>query len=269
VIATAQISDDAQGNFARAFRVLSSGIIALALVALARHAVGWKLSGPMRTVMDAYNVAVQTLLGWAEPHLHAALVRVGNAFGSQLVLSPSWRDAFVMTALVLTALISGRQLSIQRWLLLTSFAAVGALVSAMVLGVILGGTSYGLMYVVAWSLPFALAILLTSGDEDSLLFETIWALLWVGVACGVVGYLKGKEMLVTALPANAGSTVIIFALTLAMLGVLAVVFAVGAAWTGDPRGERQQSAAGLTILGGFAGAALFFAADAGIRLFVS
>src|SRR5215218_7071828 len=119
----------------------------------------------MQLLMNAYNATIQVLLGWTEPYLGAAVAWFNGLVGSHVTLSPSWRDAFVITTLVLTALISGERLSTQRRLLLTCLGALGAMVSAMLLGVILGGTTYGLMYVVVWLLPFAMAILIT-GSED-------------------------------------------------------------------------------------------------------
>ena len=194
MITTASVAEDAPSAFGWVFRVLSSGMTTLALVALVRPAfVKWTLSAPMQLLMDAYNTTIQVLLGWTEPYLSAAVAWFNGLVGWHVALSPIWRDAFVITTLVLTALISGERLSTQRWLLLTCLGALGALVSAVLLGVILGGTTYGLMYVVVWFLPFAMAMLITGG-EDNLYIETGWALLWFVIACGVVAYLKGTDL---------------------------------------------------------------------------
>jgi len=85
-------------SFGWVFRVLGSGLTALALVALMRPAfVKWTLSAPMQLLMDAYNTTIQVLLGWTEPYLGAAVAWLNGLVGWHVALSPIWRDAFVIT----------------------------------------------------------------------------------------------------------------------------------------------------------------------------
>ena len=248
---------------------LSIVVSTLGIVALARHAfVTWSLSAPLELAMAAYNATMQLLFGWAHPYLQAALTWVGSFIGWRPALYPHWKDVFVVISLIGVG--AGRA----SWrkgdfdteaFALTVAPILGAAVTALGAGLLpLQSPDLITQLLIAASLGLAfllfLAVFSVAESEVALLG---WGLIWASGASALAAL---TTWLLSLLFGHVGG--------LGLAGIASVVVLVGLFLIGDHMVESWSTGSndkfglwwGLTILGGFVGAAFVFAVDAGLKL---
>jgi len=271
---------------------LSIVLSTLGILALAQHAfVTWSLSAPLALVMAAYNATMQLLFGWAHPYLQAALTWLGSFIGWRPTLYPHWKDVFVVVSLI--GIGAGRAFwpPLQNirdvWLMrgmpdwgpgpdpLFSMTPIvknatigigpilGAAVTALAAGTLpLQSPDLITQFLIAGSLGLTFLILfvvMVSG-------ESVW-LIGLIVASGTSALAALATWLLSLVVGHAGGLGLA---GLACVVVLFGLFLVSAevflqSEDGGPT-EPQFLWWGLTILGGFVGAAFVFAVDAGLKL---
>ncbi len=230
----------------------------LAIVALARHAFTMgSLSAPLELVMAAYAATMQFLFGWAEPYLKAALTWLGSFVGWRPTLYPHWRDVFVVLALLVAGF--GRALWHEEGFFgaafIASLLATVAIVAASLAGMLpLQSDSLTIQLLIAASCGLVLLVIVAfimvvvafiSGLEDTL---GIWSipLIFIAVPTGATWLLS------LVFDNSAGLGLVGLAASMILIGFALLV-------TGSP-------VPGRAVLGGYVGAAVFFAIDAGLKL---
>jgi hypothetical protein len=237
---------------------------ALGIFALAHHAfVEWSLSAPVALVMAAYNNMMQFFFGWAHPYLQAALTWLGSFIGWRPTLYPHWRDAFVVLSLVGF----GAARVAWRWgdrdnQLLSLSMILAAAVSAL---------AAGLMPLQSPDLVIQLLIASSLG---------LVALVHTALQAAVDRYSEGLLIaLILAVVTGAAATLMTWLLSLALgrvgglglAGMASVVVLVGLSLVIFNRhrtlpADWELFEWGITILGGFVGAAFLAAVNAGLKL---
>jgi hypothetical protein len=247
---------------------VSMALSALGIVSLALHAITtWSLSAPLALVMAAYNGTMQLLFGWAHPYLQAALIWLGSFIGWRPMLYPHWRDVFVVISVIGVG--AGRAAWAQRDVdnerLSFAIAPIfGAAITGLAAGV-LPLQSPDLMNQLLISGSIGLAVL------PLLVFESVgedFDYLAVAVVTG--SGMSAFAAIVTCLLAQ----ILGFAEGLGLAGLASAVVAIGLFLTINNVGSdvapgswaRFQFQWGVTILGGFVGAAFVAAVDAGLKL---
>ena len=238
------------------FRLLSALMTALALVALARHAfVTWSLSAPLALVMEAYNATTQLLLGWTQPYLQSALTWLGSLIGWRPTLFPHWRDVFVLVSLWTAGICRGLRQEGRTWRATATFGWAGALVSALAAGTASLQNSDHLSAVFVVGVPLVVVCFLLFGER---MVAGSWRR--VSVDLSLIAVLVGLGVL-------SAQTLLSVTPALVVLATLIATLASGIVLaTPQRRRSRFRRPAGLSILTGFAGAALFFAIDGGLKL---
>jgi hypothetical protein len=216
--------------------------------------------------MAAYNATMQLLFGWAHPYLQAALTWLGSFIGWRPTLYPHWRDVFIVLALMVAGVGRAARPEPRTALTVIVIGAFTAFISSMGVGVLPIQSEDALAVHQLVALVPVLALLLPytwSSDADTR-STRVFALLTLALACIFL-----VELTFTGRRSTPG------------IGLILLVFAavgIGAAWTIEGaiyyyfgRPERHGKAvgmmvAGLTILGGFIGAAFVAAVDAGLKL---
>lgn len=243
------------------FNLISSASTCLALVALARHAwIKGSLVAPLELIMASYQSATTTLFGWAEPYIRDLLARVSAILPWKITLYPHWRDIFVLSFF----LMSGRLRVVRRsrglgeWTRQAVGALLGSLGGAIAVGTIALQSSSLVAQMCICGLPITFVI--------------------IGAAAFVV---KGKYVVpLVLLSALAGLTAAVLTCVVMLTEKTLSYKLVGpyfglASFVGlilffgllgfRTRGNDGKMV-GYTIVGGFLGAALFFAVDAGLKL---
>lgn len=263
------VTKGVQGDFGWMFRLLSTVMTTLAIVALARHAfVTWSLSAPMALIMEAYNATMQVLLGWAHPYLQAALTWIGSWIGWRPTLYPHWRDVLVIVALLNAGMMKG----VPRWTFRVAWNAgvqgVATLIAAIVAGLLDLQTPDIVTQLLIACLPLCVIRFLAPIFQyrtPGPLFSLPQRILLVG---GLLLINVGPPAWFTWLLYSFGIAAAgLIGLALASISLALVVL------TASPFNRRLskddlRTARGfaLTVIGGFIGAFCFFAIDAGLKL---
>jgi hypothetical protein len=247
---------------------LSAVLSTLGILALAKHAfVTWSLSAPFELMLAAYNAAMQLVFGWAHPYLQAALTWLGSFIGWRPMLYPHWRDVFVVIGLI--GVSTGRD----RWrggdFRPTAFAApigvlLGAAITALAAGLLpLQTPELTTQLLIAAS--FGLAVLITFSLDKAVRREFDGPIRSVINLTLVTAAASGMAALATLLLSLLfGSAVGLGLAGIACVVVAIALFAVVVSTIfPDLKGPLQI---GLSILGGFIGAAFVCAVDAGLKL---
>jgi hypothetical protein len=253
-----------KGDFGWMFQLLTALTSTLAIVALARNAfIAWSLSAPLSLVMDAYNVTMQALFGWAQPYLQAALTWLGSFIGWRPTLYPHWRDVFVLTGLLGTGWTraywqSGDIFLDNKIKALRTASVMGpiALMTALVAGVLpLSSNNLGIQLLIAASFGVAVFV--------------VWLLLqvarldWDNAILLLLVFFTSIALVVTLLLSLAFRRV-------AGIGVAGIAVHVVCMAIMVPAFKFEDEPVALTfrhtILCGFIGAFCFFVIDAGLKL---
>jgi hypothetical protein len=259
----AEASDDTSWSFS----LLSFIFGTLAIVALARRGITTgSLVAPLQVIVDTYAATTQLLFGWAEPYIQSLLTWLGSAFNWHLILYPHWKDVFVLSFVLIGGLARthwrlGARLD---GLVYAGLGVPGGLAAAVVTGALPVNSNNLVTQILIATLPFLLpwiliglvafpallAAKLKSGLNMSPLLWTFASppaiLAFMGAQWTFVLYLFGGS----AVAPHSGLAGL--ALSLVMLGLVAM------------SGATREL--GLNILGGFFGAVLFFAVNAGLKL---
>jgi hypothetical protein len=243
---------------------LSVVLTTLGIIALARHAfVTWSMSAPLALVMASYNATMQLLFGWAHPYLQAALTWLGSFIGWRPTLHPHWKDVFVVISLI--GVSAGRtnwgQLNTEMYVAWSVGPILGAAVAAIAAGVLpLQSPDLITQLLIAGSLglavlPIFVVISVLRSEIESLRLALIAAL--IASASAALGTLWFYLLLGRA-----------EGLGLAGIASVVVLFGLLVSLPRDRQAkvDRSDLQWGLTILGGFVGAAFVAAVDAGLKL---
>jgi hypothetical protein len=210
-------------------------------------------------MMSAYTVTVQLLFGWAEPYLQAILHWLGGLIGWRPVLYTHWRDVFVMLSMIVAGRFRAKQHEEPyRPLVLvgdTFVLMIATLAAALTVGILPLQSDRVIMQALIAFIPGALFGITLAVLEA-------WP---VRSLRGLLIFSSGVPLLITLVISIAFGTVAgAGVLGLAFVTILsaALYFIVGVFET-----KRIPDVVfGRSILGGFSGAALFFAVDAGLKL---
>jgi hypothetical protein len=243
----------------------------LAVVTLIRHSIELgSLSTPLQLIMDAYAATTRLLLGWTEPYLRAPVMWLNSYLHLDLTLYPHWKDFFMLFAM--WALASNRARAVE--LAEKGFSSIRvratiawhlsrdlfcAVAGAMIAGLLTLQSDDWRKRATFVVLPFVIVLLsgraktINSIDWDARRLHRDLSFLF-GMAVTTVYiaiYLKPIEIdFILRGSAFTGCAWL-------FLGSLLV-------WQGG-----NTARLGFYILSGFLGAALFFAADAGLKLMAS
>jgi hypothetical protein len=251
----------ARGDFGWVFRLLSALMSTLAIVALARHAfVTWSLSAPMTLVMDAYHATMQLLLGWAQPYLQATLTWLGSFIGWRPILYTHWRDVLVVTLLFAAGIIRAVD---RAYLLVVTIIMVGAALGAsLVAGLLpLDSSNLAVQLLIAASFGLVMLVILV-------VIRLLRGIIRVEPFMGVIVLFAVVPALLTWLLSLALDMVVGMGLAgLAVsVGLLAAASPAVDYFTRDGEVDPTTWLGARIILGGYAGAVLFFGIDAGLKL---
>jgi hypothetical protein len=252
--------NEVSGSLQWAFNFLSWLLGTLAIVALTRRALETgRLTAPFVLVMDAYAVTVQQLLGWAEPHLQSVATGLGGLFGWRPTLHPHWRDVFVIAAMWGVGYARAFRYTGRPWL-------GGAVGFSGIAGALVGAAACGTLPLNSENLMTQLLIVLLTPT-------TVWFSLAVpGVLLGapvrtffsrnpvdawLVGITPAASTLLLFFAGVQSSGIIGYAISMFLIGTIISLVGIR---------DRFYAIIGLSILGGFVGATLFFAIDAGLKL---
>jgi hypothetical protein len=245
---------------------VSIALSSLGILAPARHAfVTWSLSAPLELVLAAYNATMQLLFGWAHPYLQAALTWLGSWIGWRPTLYPHWKDVFLVISLIgiSAGRAVGRVAALERAAVTFILCQIlGAAITALAAGVLpLQSPDLITQLLIAASLGLAvLPFLVVSSVVES----DISALYTTPIVAAALSALA-------ALPTWGLSLTLGTAVGIGLVGLTSVVVLIGLFFLGVGRSQRVADAHifvrwGISILGGFVGAAFLAAADAGLKL---
>lgn len=251
----------------------------LAIVSLARHALLLRtLSAPMELILSAYAATMQVLLGWIERSLQGTLSWIGGFIDWRPTLYSHWRDMLVVVAIWTSALVWARWRAFAaRWsasvhdgmfgfhhLFAFSFAflviVVGGLMMVIIAGILpIRSSDIGVQVLVATSpwLVFAVAMLIGRVMRRH---EALVIVVLAGIAALATWWLS------QALGSSIGLGVVGFGASVIIVGVMFLVFGVALVLSHGTPFLQSPVQYGVYILSGFAGALLFYAIDAGLRL---
>lgn len=256
---------DPGGDFLWLFGLLSAAMSTLAIVALARHGlVTWSLSAPMALVTEAYAATTRLLFGWTEPYVQGVLTRLGSVIGWRPTLYSHWRDVLVLMGVLAAGY--GRSLQLTRTQ--SAFGFVGVLLGAVASGLLPLLSNNIIVQMAIASVPLAVTTFVTLSLRLANWAQAVAASLAIG-GLGAFHvhiahlakppwYFPVNEMLVNhELP---GLGLAVLAIGVGLMGAMSLLN-VQYNNLSNPR-----LTFGITILGGYVGAALFFAIDAGLKL---
>jgi hypothetical protein len=251
--------NDAKSNFLWTFGLVSSFASTLAIVALVRRIADLgSFVAPLELIMSAYASTMEQLCGWAEPYLRDLIAGVDDSFNLRLTLYPHWRDVWVMLALIVVGIACALRHDAARWATICKVAVwgwIGSLATAVVIGMVSLSSPIGA------GLAFVLA-------------GVIVALISLSVNLALRSPLFGLMLFWGSfLPMLfAFGNLSAWSFTLNPIDFLSFTFAMiiyTGLWSmieGYFQGSRTDRLIGFNILGGFIGAALFFAVGAGAKL---
>jgi len=216
--------------------------------------VDHKLIAALQWIVDGYNGVMDVLGAIFEPLLQPLIRWINSYFNWSLELQPHWRPLFVLSMIVClsgtrTAWHAGLQAHAIK---LSVGSGIAALIACLIVGVAplsAGWWAHGL----AAAAPPALVIIGLYAAAGQLEWDDI----------GIVSLIGGVMFAVGA----AISFIPIFAESACILALSLLVFIAGLWWLMPAlaKGERFNMRVGLTILGGFAVAAIIVAADAALK----
>jgi hypothetical protein len=244
--------------------IMSALLSALGILALALHAFDkWSLSAPLQLVMASYKATMQVLFGWAHPYLQAALTWLGSFIGWRPTLYPHWRDVFVVIGLLSVG--AGRAAWRAGEFDTVAFATVvgatlGAAVNALLAGMLpLQSPDLMTQLLIAASAGLPVLTFLVFGLAIE---EVVIGLILAAVASTLAAF---ATLLLSSTMGSAGGLGLAgIASSVVMFGLFFLVFGMS-----EQPGSNARVIGvvwGLTILGGFVGAAFLAAVDAGLKL---
>jgi hypothetical protein len=243
-----------------AFGLITGLVSALALVALVRRAVDvGSLGAPLEYVMAQYATATQWALGWAEHYLQTLVASINRYLNAHLTLSPYWKDAFVLFGVygagyARACFASGDFKSRLTFLVRPIMLAVAIFFAAMVVGVLPLRSNDVVTQIAIFGLPVSMYSFSFTDWHDfvqTLLFTfylvcVAAVLTWsIGDAFGFVQGLGFWSLALWVL--GNGMNLILQGLT-------------------SNQHRYAWVRVGAVIVGGFVGAACFFAIDASLKL---
>jgi hypothetical protein len=249
----------AKSNFLWTFSLLSSLASTLAIVALVRHIADLgSFVAPLELIMSAYASTMQQLFGWAEPYLRDLIARVDDFFNLRLTLYPHWKDVWVMLALIVVGIACALRHDAARWVTICKLAVwggTGSLATAVVIGMVSLSSPIGagLAFVLAGAIVALISLSANLALRAPLFGLTLFWGFYLPMLF-IFGNLSTWSFTLNPID--------FFGFTFAMIiytGLWSVV-------EGYFEGSRTDFLIGFNILGGFIGAALFFAVGAGAKL---
>jgi hypothetical protein len=252
-------SDDAKTNFLWIFGLLSSLASTLAIVALVRRIADLgSFVAPLELIMSAYTSTMQQLFGWAEPYFRDLIARVDDFFNLRLTLYPHWKDVWVMLALIVVGIAGALRHDAARWVTICKLAVwggIGSLATAVVIGMV--SLSSPICAGLAFGLAGVIVALISLSANLALRAPLFGLMLFWGFFLPMLFFLGSLST---------------WSFTLNAIDFVGFTFAMiiyTGLWSmveGYFKGSRTDFLIGFNILGGFIGAALFFAVGAGAKL---
>lgn len=268
-----------------------SGVIgAPSIVSLLQSAYEAKgLSAPFQVIVDGYNQGIESAAAIIEPVLTPLVAWVGSLFGWDVELHAHWRHLFVLCTIYLLA-----QIRIRRsekggswyWIDLpvaTLFALIGCLAAGTISP---GGGWWAQGLIAAWPLSmywFGLASANIVSHEFARTFSGFergkgfsYALGYVAAGSAIALGRAGRDLLIVVPPYFAIGFLLGAALSfvpvigdgagVAALAVFAILAGVHFLRVGASQGEPYLTRLGMTMLGGYAAAALVYGIDIVLKL---
>lgn len=247
------------------------------------------LSAPLQAIVDGYNQGVATVAAFIEPPLTLVVTGFGRLFGWDIDVHAHWRHLFVLCTIYLLAQVRIRRSEkggLRYWVDLP-VAALFALIGCLAAGTISpsgGWWAQGL--IAAWPLSmfwFGQAAANIVEHEFARTFAGFergrgfsYALGYVGAGSAIALGRAGRDLLIVVPP----YFVIGFALGAALsfvpmigdgagvaaLAVFAIIAGAHFLRIGVSQGQRYLTRLGLTMLGGYAAAAIVYGIDVVLKL---
>jgi hypothetical protein len=243
-----------------AFGFCTGLVCALALVALVQSAVDvGSLGAPLDWVMAEYAAITQWAFAWVEPYLQEFVASIDGYVNWRLTLHPYWKDAFVLFAVYGAAYARACFVSDEfkfqpRLVIRPIVLAVAVLFAAVVVGVLPLRSTDVVTEIVIFSLPVGMYSFGFMDWHDFV--QTLLFTLYLVCTAAVLAWLMGDAF-------GFAQGLGFWSLTLWVLGNGMTLIARGLI---SPERRYAWVRVGLVIVGGFVGAACFFAIDAGLKL---
>jgi hypothetical protein len=251
------------GWFGALFTTVIGGTSVLAL--LETVFVEHKLIALFQWIVDGYRRLTAVAGAVVEPLLRPIVDAVNQQLHLNLHLGAHWRPLFILGMVLVIGLARAAWRSGERReaLLGIVFIGAGALIGAFISGLMpleggwwAQGLSAALPTLALFSF-FGLAGVIAGGDPaDATPLGA--ALLFIFIMSGLAFVLGAGLSFVPGLAAGAG---------VVALAAIIALFGAGFLWYGLAHNDRSDAALGLTVLGGFASAALILIADIAVKSF--
>lgn len=227
-----------------------------------------RLVDALQWIVDGYRFVTALLAGYIEPFLQPAIAWLNETFDWRLQLHPHWRPVFTLSMVFVIGLVRmvQRESGFEA-VLFGLLLSAGALLGAVTVGVFSlegGWSAQGLaaatpVALVSFLLGMPLAITTAGGPRArpdplrSLVEVAVLALLLAGVTFGLAAGLSFAPGLAK------GAGIAALAICLLAIGFVSLL-------AGFDQADRLTTRIGLTLIGGFAVAALIVAVDAILKL---
>jgi hypothetical protein len=239
---------------------LSAGLVStLALVALVRHAVDVdSLGAPLDSVMAAYAAKTQLAFGWADPYLQMLVASVSGYLNLHLTLHPYWKDAFVLFGVygagyACACLFSDESKFGLKLVVRQIMLAIAVFFAAMVVGVLPLRSDNEITQIAIFSLPVAMYSFSFTYWHDYI--QTLLSTFYLVSAAALLAWLIGDAF------------GFVGALGFWCLALWVLSNGLNLIFEGLISNEHRYAwvRVGLVIVGGFIGAACFFAIEASLK----
>lgn len=247
------------------------------------------LSAPFQAIIDGYNQGIESIAAIIEPALTPLVTWIGRLFGWDVVLHAHWRHLFILCSIYLLAQIRIRRTeegASKNWVDLP-VAALFALIGCLAAGMISpngGWWAQGL--IAAWPLSmywFGQSSANIVGHEFARTFAGFergkpfsYALGYIAAGTVISLGRAGRDLLIVVPPYFVIGFVLGAVLSfvpvigngagIAALALFAIIAGVHFMRIGMREGERYLTRLGLTMLGGYAAAAVVYGMDIVLKL---
>jgi hypothetical protein len=242
------------------------------------------LTAPVQALLDAYHDAIGIVFNPIEPHVRGALHWLGGLIGWDIHLYPHWRHLFVLSLVFWTAEARawwGIHNEVSNWKTISN-AVVGLFVSfagALAAGLVQLNTGNPAVEGLIAGLPIAAQSFARHAvAQDAIPGEYPWIeaivdgisrALGIGFAAFVFAAVISSLSFTENLQSPGLFTLVVIVIGSGLLDLVRGIFFRGVHLVGNwfyGILEEFTTRRGLIMLGGFAGAALLFAADAALKL---